>query len=123
MKSILFTHFFNRLMNQSKQRTFRVKFCPTYIVDEIVKIDFIDRNINKRETLYQARIVAIYPKQIKSVDHYEAQLDGFRSVKHFRKGIMEINQIKSIERWGFFTLFAKCKTIFDFAQAKEVLTA
>ena len=65
MKSILFTHFKDKLIDKSKQRTFRALFIPTYVVNEIVKIDFKENG--KRETLYTARILSIYPIQIKQI--------------------------------------------------------
>ena len=40
MKSILFTHFKEKLLSREKQRTFRVLFIQKYIVGDTVKIDF-----------------------------------------------------------------------------------
>jgi len=103
MKSIIFTHFKEKLLNESKKRTFRCLFIPTYDIKEIVNITWKEDGI--REVLYIAKIINIYPKQIKDVTDFEAILDGFINKYEFRKGLMEINHIRNINRWGFFTVF------------------
>lgn len=105
MKSIVFTHFKEKLLSGRKYRTFRCIFIPTYKIGEIVKIDFKENGI--RETLFMAEIVEIYPKRILDVTIYEAILDGFNNRDTFVKEIMKINKIKSPHRWGFFTVFKK----------------
>ena len=117
MKSILFTHFKEKLLSREKQRTFRVLFIQKYIVGDTVKIDF--KEGEKRETLYLAKIKEIYPKQLGNVGEKEAKLDGFDSIEAFRKGIMEINNIKNLEHWGFFTVFSKIKNILEFGKDGE----
>ena len=105
MKSISFTHFEDKLLNDSKRRTFRVSFIPTYEIGETVNIAFKKDKVKK--ILFEAIIKNIYPKQIKDVSLFEAMLDGFDSVEEFRKGIMEINKVGSLNRYGFFTVFKR----------------
>lgn len=116
MKSILFTHFKEKLLNKQKQRTYRVIFIPNYVVGDIVKIDFRGGENKIRETLYTALIKEIYPKQFGNVGETEAKLDGFDSIEAFRKGIIEINSIKNLEHWGFFTVFNKIKDITEYGK-------
>lgn len=99
MKSILFTHFKDKLLDRSKQQTFRCIFIPTYEIGEVVDIKFKENNV--KTSLFEAKITNIYPKKIRDVTLREAQADGFNSIEDFRKGIMEINKIKSLDRWGF----------------------
>lgn len=117
MKSLLFTHFEEKLLDLSKQRTFRCIFLPTYEVKEYININFKREN-GTIKTLYPARVLKIYPIQIKNVGLHEAKLDGFDSVYDFRKAILEINKVKSLNRWGFFTIFTRSKTVFDFGKQK-----
>lgn len=105
MKSISFSHFEDKLLSGSKRRTFRVLFIPTYEIKEIVNITF--KKNETKKILFEAIIQSIYPKQIKNVGLFEAMLDGFDSIESFRKGIMKINKVKTINRWGFFTIFKR----------------
>ena len=105
MKSISFTHFKEKLLDGSKRRTFRCIFVPTCHVKEVVNIDW--KEDEKRETLFQAKIKDIYPRQIENVDEEEAKLDGFKNLYEFKRKIMEINRIKDPFRWGFFILFER----------------
>jgi len=99
MKSILFTHFKKKLLDGTKQQTYRCIFIPTYEIGEIVKIIFKEDGMKK--FLFYAEITDLYPKQIKNIDLKEAQADGFNSIEEFREGIMEINKRTSLNRWGF----------------------
>lgn len=118
MKSLLFTHFEKELLDLSKQRTFRCIFTPNYDEKEYININFKKENGTIR-TLYSAKVLKIYPIQIKNVGLHEAKLDGFDSIYAFRKGILKINHVKSLSRWGFFTLFTRVKSVFDFGTQKN----
>ena len=100
-------------MDGSKTQTYRCIFCPTAEEMEIVNIDFQDDD-KPRETLFQAKVTKIYPKQIKDVNLREAKADGFASIEAFQKGIMEINRVKSINRWGFFIKFKRVIDLTNF---------
>lgn len=111
MKSILFTLLKEKLLSGEKDQTYRTNFIPPYEVKEIVKIDFKENK--SRETLYLARIVELYPKQIKDLTLEEAKRDGFHSIKEFQDKIMKINKIKSKNKWGFITRFKKQKDVLE----------
>lgn len=112
-----------KLLDGSKDQTFRVLFIPTYddMNNEVVNIDFKDED-GKRETLYQATITEIYPKRIKDVNLEEAKRDGFDSLEDFQEGIVKINfqkgkkriiKDKYLNRWGFIIRFKKIKNVLD----------
>jgi hypothetical protein len=106
MKSILFTHLREELLSGVKVTTSRTTFQPNYFEEDIVNIDFKYEN-QIRERLFEAEIIKIYPKQIKDYSLEEALKDGFKSVKEFQEGIMEINKIKRIDHWSFITEFKR----------------
>lgn len=119
----MFTCLKEKLLDESKDQTFRVIFIPTYddMNNEVVNIDFKDED-GKRETLYQAIITEIYPKRIKDVNLEEAKRDGFDSVEEFQEGIVKINfqkrkkkvdKDKYLNRWGFIIRFKKIKNVLD----------
>ncbi|GAH17539.1 unnamed protein product, partial [marine sediment metagenome] len=89
-------------------QTYRVLFIPKYEIGEIIAIAFLKR------FLYLARVLDLYPKQIKNLTLIEAQLDGFNSIKEFQDKIMELNNIKSIAQWGFITRFKAIPTVIDY---------
>lgn len=114
MKSILFTHMKDKLLDGSKHQTFRCTFVPTYEIRETISIEF--RTIKDdiyREMLYLAEIKDIYPKQIKNLTLEEAIRDGFSSVEEFQKKIMKINNVKSKNRWGFIIRFKRIKDVLE----------
>jgi len=106
-----------KLLDGTKTQTYRVLFIPTYEIREIVKIDYKENS--SRETLFLAIIKEIYPKQIRDLTLEEANLDGFDSIKNFQEGIMKINKIKSMNRWGFVIRFKKCATVLDYLTNKQ----
>lgn len=110
MKSLKFTHLHDKLVNRKKFRTFRTLNVPRYRIKEMIKIDFefkkeLGWSENRRTTLYVGKITNIYPKRISDVSEQEAREDGFDSLKSFIKGIMEMNNIKFVDHWGFFILW------------------
>lgn len=115
MKSILFTveEVLGKLVDGRKTRTFRTKFIPDCRIGETVKIDFKYKEYNLRWTLHHAKIVEIYPKQIRDVSEHEARLDGFEMLEDFKVKIKEINGIsggQSDEQWGFFIAWENVKS-------------
>lgn len=114
MKSILFTHLKDKLLDETKDQTYRVLFIPTYEIGEIVEIKFKTIfEVICYETLYLAEIKDVYPKQIKDVSLEEAKRDGFESVEEFQRLVMKINRVKSKNRWGFIIRFKKIKDILE----------
>lgn len=114
MKSILFTHLKDKLLDGSKTQTYRVLFIPTYEIEEIVAIKFKTIfEVVCRETLYLAEIKDIYPKQIKDLTIEEAKRDGFKSIDEFQKLVMKINKVKSKNRWGFIIRFKRIKDVLE----------
>lgn len=90
-----------KLETQTKTQTYRLTFIPTFEIGEIVALTF------KKEFLYFVKILKVYPKQIKDLTLVEAQLDGFNTVKEFQDKVMNLNSIKSKNRWGFIIVFKK----------------
>jgi len=107
MKSILFTHFRDELLSGVKRQTTRAVMCPRYEENkEEVYLDFKHEN-ELRERLYIAKVLEIYPKRIKDYTLAEAKADGFKSVKAYKTGIMEINNIKNMNFWTFIIPFER----------------
>lgn len=107
MKSILFTHFRNKLLSDEKTQTTRAIMIPRYKANsEEVYIDFKHEN-GLRERLYIAKVLEYYPKKIKDYTLKEAKADGFNSVKEYQKGIMEINNIEDMNFWTFIIPFER----------------
>ena len=111
MKSILFTCFKDKLLDGTKFQTFRCLFIPTYEIGDIVKIMFKENNI--KELLFHAEIVYLYPQKIRNLTNMEAKADGFENDEEFKKKIMELNNIKSVNRWGFVIGFKKIKDMLE----------
>lgn len=109
-KSLNFTLMKEKLLDGSKTQTYRTNFIPTYECGEIIAIKF------KKEFLFLAKVWNLYPKQIKNLDIEEAKRDGFLSIEDFQDKIMELNKIKSMNHWGFITIFEKIKNIIDYTQ-------
>ncbi|MFW9875110.1 MAG: hypothetical protein ACFFG0_18550 [Candidatus Thorarchaeota archaeon] len=107
-KSLNFTLMEDKLMNGSKIQTFRTGFIPNYEIKDIIAIRF------KKEFRFLAKVLDLYPNQIKSLTPKEAKQDGFSSVKEFQEGIMKLNNIKSMNHWGFITVFEKIKNMQDY---------
>jgi len=107
-KTINFTLLEEELREEIKIQTGRTKFIPNYEIGEIVAITF------KKDFLYLAKIIDLYPKQIKDFTLIEAKRDGFQSIEDFQNKLMEINDIKSKNHWAFITRFKKVKTILDY---------
>ncbi|MFX0132110.1 MAG: hypothetical protein ACFFDN_00560 [Candidatus Hodarchaeota archaeon] len=107
MKSILFTHFRDKLLSDEKTQTTRAIMCPRYEENiEEVYIDFKHKN-ELRERLFIAKVLEIYPKRIRNYTLEEARADGFNSIKEYQKGIMEINNIKNMNFWTFIIPFER----------------
>ena len=95
-------------MTGRKKQTIRCLFIPTYEVGEIIKINF------KKKLLFQAKIERIYPKLMKDITDKEAILDGFSNVLDCQKALLEINNIKSLNRYCFIIGFEPISTLIDF---------
>ena len=100
-KSLNFTVLEKQIRDFSKDQTFRTNFFPKYRINEVIAISF------KKTFLYLAKVLEIYPKQIKNLTRAEAKRDGFKTLKAFREKIIEINKIKTLplEQWGMITRF------------------
>lgn len=99
MKSILFTVLKDKLLSREKTQTCRTTFIPKYEIGEIVMLKFKENGI--KEDLYPAKITELYPKQLKDFTPEEARMDGFESVKAFQDEIKRLNNVKSLNQWGF----------------------
>lgn len=112
MKSILFTHFRDKLLSGEKTQTTRAIMIPKYEENkEEVYLDYKYLDTLLRERLYIARILEIYPKRIKDYTLAEAKADGFTSVKEYQMGIMEINKLDNINFWTFIIPFERTSEI------------
>lgn len=97
-----------------KKQTIRSLFIPNYEVGEIVKINF------KKKLLFHAKIERIYPKLMKDINEKEAILDGFSNVLDCQKKLLELNKIKSLNRYCFIIRFEPISTLFDFVENKTI---
>ncbi|MHA1795891.1 MAG: hypothetical protein ACTSUK_07255 [Promethearchaeota archaeon] len=107
MKSLKFTHFYEKLINREKMQTYRLLFVPPYRILSNIKIDFefkkeLGWKKDKRVTLYVGKITKIYPKRLCDATEEEARRDGFQSKNAFVKGLMKMHGLKFAEIWGFF---------------------
>lgn len=123
MKSILFTVLKDKLLSGEKDQTYRLIYIPKYIISEEVNIDFKDNGL--RETLFQAVITDLYPRQMKDLTLEEAHHDGFLSIKDFKTKLIEMHNIKKNAElhWGFIIRFKKAsntKKITDFIENPEI---
>ena len=112
MKSLPFTHFYEKLMDRSKQQTIRMLMCPTYIITEwlLLRFKFSEKNIRD---LFVVIVTELFPIQIKQIDEEIARRDGFDSVEECVWGLASINggiyiKTKRLkknfrERWSFVT--------------------
>ncbi len=107
-KRINFTLLEEKLRDHSKTQTYRMLFIPKFEIGEIVAICF------KKEFLYLAKIKDLYPKQLRFIHNGEAELDGFCSLLEFRQKIMELNNINSLNQWGFVIVFEAIPTVMDY---------
>ena len=114
MKSINFTVKKGALLSGKKKQTIRCLFIPTYEIGEIVKICF-----NKYE-LFQAKIEKIYPKLMKDITEKEALLDGFSNLLGCQKKLLELNHIKTLNRYCFIIRFRAVPTLKAFIDKIEV---
>lgn len=112
MKTILFTHFYEKLMNRTKQQTIRLLMIPTYIITEYMGLRF--RFEDKTEKfLFVVYVTELFPLQIKQIDEEIAVKDGFDCVEDCIHGLATIhsgiyrktNSLKPNfkERWAFVT--------------------
>lgn len=112
MKSILFTHFREKLLDRTKQQTIRMLMLPGYIISEMLLLRFKHEN-NTIEELFIVLITELFPLQIKNIDHEIAVRDGFESVEECIWGLASINggiykktntmKPHFTERWAFVT--------------------
>jgi len=109
-KSLNFTLMKDKLLDGSKTQTGRTTFIPKYGIGETIAICF------NKIFLFLAKVINLYPKQIKDYILKEAKLDGFNSVKEFQDTMMEINNIKSKNHWSFLTVFKKLKNVLDYLE-------
>lgn len=108
LKSILFTHFRDKLLSGEKTQTTRAIMVPRYEENsEEVFLDFKYLDTLLRERLFIARILEIYPKRVKDYTLAEAKADGFKTVKAYREGIMTINNLPSKNIWTFIIPFER----------------
>ena len=112
LKSINFTVKKKELVMGLKKQTIRCLFIPNYEVGEIIKINF------KKKLLFHAKIERIYPKLMKDITEKESILDGFSNVLDCQKKLLEINHIKSLNRYCFIIGFEPISTLFDFVDNK-----
>jgi len=110
-KSLNFTVLEAKLRDFSKDQTYRTNFLPKYRLNHIIIISF------EKEFLYLARVLMLYPKQVKDLNLEEAKHDGFDSVKAFQQTIFDLNikakspslrrkkEIDYLEQWGIITRF------------------
>jgi hypothetical protein len=106
LKSILFTHFKEKLLDRTKQQTTRLIVIPRYHVKEDVKLRF-KYDDGSEEDLFVVRISTVFPIQMKAATEEIAVLDGFKSIPEYWEALMEINHRKKVndflEDWGFIT--------------------
>ena len=114
MKSLNFTLLEEELRSYKKKQTYRCIFIPNFYPGEIIQLKF------KGKELYQAKVLEVYPKQLKDITLKEAKEDGFNSVKEMQKGIMKLNNnVKSLEHWGFFIKWEPISTIMDYLEIEK----
>ena len=113
MKSINFTVKKRELVMGLKKQTIRCLFIPNYEIGEIVKINF------KKKLLFHAKIERIYPKLMKDITEKEAILDGFSNLLDCQKKLLELNKIKSLNRYCFIIGFEPISTLIDFIDGKS----
>ena len=106
-KSLNFTFLEEKIDDKTKKQTFRTNFIPYYKDKEIVALTF------KKQFKYFIRILYYYPKQIKDLTLREALRDGFDTIESFQKGVMEINNIKDMNHWGFIIKYEPIKNVLD----------
>ena len=93
MKSLNFTHKRDKIWNGEKTQTIRTLFFPTFEENEIVLLKF------KKKPLFEVQITEIYIKKIKDLTKEEAKRDGFNSKEELIKALLEINHLKSNNRF------------------------
>jgi hypothetical protein len=112
LKSILFTHFREKLLDRTKQQTTRIIYIPRYHVQELVMLRFKESEI-RIDDLFVVKITEIFPIQMKAATLDIAERDGFDSVREYQEGLAEINHRKFndafLEDWGFVTRWKDAK--------------
>ena len=98
MKSLNFTHFTRKILAGEKDQTFRCLFFPSFIEKE--KILLTSTEFGPKIDLMIVPVTEIYPRKIRDILLEEARRDGFNSIKEMQTGLLEINHLKSIDRWG-----------------------
>lgn len=105
-----------------KKQTIRCLFIPTYIIGEIVKINF------KQKLLFQAKIKGIFPKLIKDITDKDARLDGFLDRSDCLNTLFVLHSVKTakqrtslLNRYCFVISFEPISTLFDFVENKIIV--
>ena len=107
LKSLNFSFLREQLINGIKFRTFRTNYITRYRVGEVIAVKY-----QKNELLFVVPVKAYYPKMLKNVSEEEAIEDGFENKQQFINAILEINNIRDHEQWGFFTVWDPSKRVF-----------
>lgn len=128
MKSLLFTHFRQKLIDRTKQQTIRLLMCPGYMISESILLKFKWEN-GEIEDLFIVIVTELFPVQIKNIDEEIAVKDGFESRDECIHGLATINggiykrtntfKPNFLERWGFVTRWNDTKIIKDKARTLD----
>ena len=111
MKSINFSVLKEKLLDRSKTQTIRCTYLPKYKIGEVIQIKF------NKEPIFEAKIIDLYPKQLKDLTLEEANRDGFDSVQALWDVLEELNGIKDLDLWCFVIRFKPQPSITDFGGA------
>jgi len=107
MKSLNFTLFKEKLLDESKTQTIRAIFIPRFLEGEIISIKF------EKEHLFHAKVLEVFPRQLRYINWEIAVRDGFGyadlPILECQKKLMEINKGLKLDNWVFIIRFEKVR--------------